>query len=133
MQNLKLDIVDNKDINCQGVIFKCVETTYNTSKGIANTKKLNIIRTLSCNGCSNCGWLLEDLDNYMHNNRIDISHCEHNNYYELITTNISRDWESGYIDDWDLEFVKIELSDEEKKIRKQQYFKQKKVDQNDYT
>ena len=36
-----------------------------------------------------------------------IDNIEHGALYELKVTNVSVDYESGYADDWDIEFVKI--------------------------
>ena len=45
---------------------------------------------------------------------IGLGDVEHNGLYTINATNISRDWESGYVDDYDLELVRydeVEKSD----------------------
>jgi len=61
-----------------------------------------MLKKKSCPGCEKCGFLLEDLSQ---NESVIIPEIEHDELYTVVVTNISKDWETGYVDDWDLEVV----------------------------
>jgi hypothetical protein len=72
------------------------------------------MKRMSCAGCSHCGALLEDLQERLSLYGDDkfvyapvVQDAENGALYTLAVANESRDWETGIVDDWDLEFVKI--------------------------
>lgn len=63
----------------------------------------------SCEGCKYCGGLENDLQDMVCNDiDIEIDKIVPNAKYYLCVNNISRDWETGVVDDWDLIFKLIE-------------------------
>lgn len=59
IDNLELKATKNK---CKGIIFRCEHSNYVTSRGIASTTKLNLLKTKSCGGCEGCGWLYGEFE-----------------------------------------------------------------------
>ena len=106
------NIETNEKINdCKGKIYKFKQNYFKNAKGHYIYKETMVPqKRLSCPGCEVCGWLIESLDEmnqYTYDNGPPIEYPEHNALYELSVTNQSRDWESGVVDDYDIEFVKV--------------------------
>ncbi len=93
-------------MECKGLIYKAKENQFKNSKGHFVLKcEMVPMKRLSCSGCESCGGIydcIEELD------PIFPDVIEHNQLYELVIGNVSTDWESGIVDDFDLMFVKIE-------------------------
>ena len=114
IKNLKLDLTEST-ITCKGLVFKGKVTQYLTNtKGnfeIVRKEKVRLSKRLSCKGCDHCGWLLDSINELSEN--VILPNIEHNELYSVHTINESRDWETGIVDDYDVEFFKIEKSDYE--------------------
>lgn len=96
---------------CKGQVYRCHREYYIGSRGEYVEKvKMVPAKRLSCRGCEQCGSLLDDLQEWVGNDTPPIMPDDpysDGEYFRLAVTNINRDWESGMVDDWDLEFVKI--------------------------
>lgn len=68
---------------------------------------LRLLKRKSCKGCDQCGYLRDDLHERMCDEGIILPEIEHDALYTIKVTNVSHDYESGFVDDWDLEAVKI--------------------------
>lgn len=96
---------------CRGVIFKARVSTYNTKRGIGFTIRLDRMNKLSCPGCEQCGWVdetLEDWISYTGEPPLNFLEVENGKLYTIGICNESRDYETGVINDFDLEVVKVE-------------------------
>lgn len=95
--------------NCQGQIYRYVREVWIGSDGDVNfNDRFRWIKKLSCPGCEKCEWLKEHISFFLHgyyNEMYNHNKVETGKLYKLTITNISTDWETGYVDDWDLEFV----------------------------
>ena len=89
---------------CKGLVFRCEITTWVGKDNDVNFReRYRFIKSMSCEGCDQCGYLWDDI-----REDIPIIHNgEHGKLYTLEVVNMSRDWESGCVDDWDLEFVEM--------------------------
>lgn len=114
---MQIDITEikfNDEIDpqqCNSLIFKAkVNVFLNSKNEFVYQQRMIPMKKLSCKGCNQCGFLLEELDERISNKDFSMipENIEHGALYRLETTHISRDWETGIIDDWDLEFIKIE-------------------------
>lgn len=94
---------------CIGRKYKCVVNPYVANGGTFTTKtSMILVKRLSCRGCEHCGWEEDELHELVACGGIPIMNIvEHNGLYELKIVNQHRDWESGCIDDYDLEFVHV--------------------------
>jgi hypothetical protein len=107
---------ETTDTGCQGNIYKASVSVYKTKRGFAQTIRLNRSARLSCPGCSYCGWQYESIDEIGHDWPVlGIEDAEDGKFYGLSICNHSSNWESGLVDDWDLEmipFIPTKLEDE---------------------
>lgn len=88
---------------CQTVV-RVITTCWADNKGAHTKRSLNVLKRKSFgfnileDECSNIG-AEEAMGNIL--NLYDVK----DGIYEIITCNISRDIESGYVDDWDLKLI----------------------------
>ena len=107
MNEILLDLEETAILEmCQGAVFRANVSNCLTKSGFGFFVRLNKIKKLSCPGCNKCGW--QD-DNFAEVNNdwpiINIEKAEHGKLYTIGICNESRDWESGVIDQWDLELI----------------------------
>lgn len=101
----------NPKPHCKGIIFRADCQNYIGKKGeIVFKTVLKQLKKKSCPGCEQCGWLESDIREFISFDTpfLGIENIEPNKFYTFQVTNISKDWESGIVDDWDLEIVEIE-------------------------
>ena len=95
---------------CKGRIYRGRVNAYVSNDTYVYQEKMVFLKRLSCKGCDSCGFLIDDLqERSFEPKRYGpiIKNIEDGELYELKVVNIQKDWETGYADDWDLEFVKI--------------------------
>ena len=108
----EMEKAKNPGPECKGLIFRYSRDVWIGSDNDVNFRdRFRWNKTLSCDGCDKCLWMWDDLQEFMG----DYSKGEgvmfdgvQDKLYQLMVTNISTDWESGHVDDSDLEFVKCE-------------------------
>lgn len=103
---------------CKGLVFRLSITQHyfvDDHKRIIWVDR-TVMRQLkmdSCPGCRHCGYLHEYLDEFTTHNDIQIRpRINPGAKYELKVVDISRDPETGVVDDWSLAFVEIEEDEE---------------------
>jgi hypothetical protein len=101
---------------CKGKIYKCKISVYIDSKDNYTEKTVMMLqKRISCKGCEFCDWEQEDINEGTYCNRPPIiTKPEHDSLYRLAMTNVGTDWETGYVDSWDTEFIKLEENHEQK-------------------
>lgn len=89
---------------CDGLFFRVLDSRYISPKygTICVKREYRPLISKSCKGCAGCDWMMQDL---VERNISFIDGGNHGDIVCLSITNESRDWETGLIDDWDLEFV----------------------------
>ncbi len=97
---------------CVGLVYRGrINNFYHKGTLVHQTKMVKLKRQ-SCRGCEQCSFLEEDLNEFLSSstNKPAILPEEviDGKLYTLQVTNISRDYESGFVDDYDLEFVRKE-------------------------
>lgn len=102
MLDISAEIKKADDEPCRGLVYKAEVTQYLTQKGIAQTIRLVEQKRLSCRGCEHCAWLYDSLQESLRDAAVDFDRVQHGKYYTLAAVNIKRDWESGFIDAWDI-------------------------------
>ncbi len=96
-------------MQCKGQIFRGRASVFLNTKGIYIYQERMIpMKRLSCTGCDSCGSLIGLLsEGYLEmDTRPIIQDIEDGALYQLRIVNESKDWETGHVDDFDLEFVK---------------------------
>lgn len=101
---------------CIGHFFRCLRNGFVSAQdGTYNFQiKFRPLKSLSCTGCQQC-MFLDDTDDilFMFEKFTDGGIVDHvmkavpGSIYQVEITNVSTDWETGYVDDYDLEFVPV--------------------------
>jgi hypothetical protein len=100
---------DTNEPTCVGVFFRVRHAKYFDSRSnyITSTKFVKLKRR-SCKGCIQCSWLSDDLSERCNKDAVIIPDVPDGTIVKLGATNWSKDWESGYYDDWDLIFEPVD-------------------------
>lgn len=92
---------------CKGRIYKLVKNAFVSNRGDVVFKNTFVLqKRKSCPGCELCQWINDDIANAGVESIVCKTFKE-GALYRLEMTNMSKDWETGYVDDYDLEFVEI--------------------------
>ena len=94
---------------CNGKIYRGKVNAFINAKGeYIYQERMIPLKRQSCRGCEQCSWIDDDLPEFISNDTLPIiQQIEDGMTYKLSIVNESRDWESGQVDDWDFEFIKI--------------------------
>lgn len=106
---------DSKAEPCKGLVFRCEITSWVGGKGDVNFReRYHFIKSKSCPGCDQCGIMKDELQDFTTDPKCyNIIHeGQHGKLYTVRVTNISTDWETGFVDDWDLEFIEYKELEE---------------------
>lgn len=111
---------DKYHTKCMGNVYKGQFSQYLTKNGFAQTIRLVKQERLSCPGCNRieisknlkkkyCASQLDDYlsDELEHESILGIDEVQDGKYYHFKMVNMSTDWETGYLDGWDLELIQI--------------------------
>jgi hypothetical protein len=111
--DISLEPKNAKD-SCKGKIYRGrVNAFLNAKKEYVYQERMVPLIRQSCPGCEACGWLEDELKESIGNNALPImSDIEHEATYRLEIVNQSRDHETGMIDDYDMEFIKVPVHPE---------------------
>jgi len=93
---------------CAGVIYRADVFHGPTSRGVVLSIRLNKLKRKSCPGCSKCIWIDEYIAEV--NSKYPLLNIENvvdGKLYTVEMCNISKDWETGYVDDYDLRVVEV--------------------------
>lgn len=108
------DVDVPEDEPCKGKIYRCRKSTYvsPTNGNVVAKVEMIPLKRKSCGGCEQCAWLEEvrDEDMYLNGGEYDYlpPYPKHGKLYEYMVTGQSRNWETGLVDDYVLEFVEVE-------------------------
>lgn len=93
--------------SCKGLIFRGYNNSFfdYKTKRFENKVGFRLLKRKSCKGCEQCWCLLDCLCEGTDN--VIYKEVKNNKLYTLIITNILTDYESGHVDDFDLEFKEI--------------------------
>jgi len=99
-----------KENVCKGVFFRARVSGYINSRGAyVYTETMTPLKRISCTGCEECAWIDETLFEIVDDANFPevIGGIEDRAVYTLDVTGISRDHETGLVDDYDLVFRKV--------------------------
>ena len=102
-----IDLLEKtKTPQCGGVYFRVSINDYKTDNEYVYSTRVRLLKRRSCLGCASC---LALLDEYSMAGEMPIlpKGIKDRDIVELKVLNISRDYETGYVDGWDLSFVKV--------------------------
>lgn len=121
-----IDLVERGDPppECKGLIYRCRKCQFIGSRGeIVERVTFTPLKKKSCPGCDQCEYLHSEAREFIGNYAFGLGgiaipvDAQDQQLYRLEITNMSRDWETGIIDDWDLEMVRIDEEKETKDAR----------------
>jgi len=110
MSILQIDLSQPKpdETQCKGLFFRGVVNNYLSGSEFVSTKRMRPLKRMSCKGCEKCAWMLEQLPEFINTDYApDISDTVNGALYQLKVGNISKDWETGYIDDYEFIFTEV--------------------------
>jgi hypothetical protein len=102
-------IEDKSEKVCKGKFFRASVNGFMSAGGTYTyQERMKPLKRMSCSGCVDCGWIEDDLNEFINNEVFPgvKTGIENGAIYTLTVTNISRDWESGVVDGYELQFVK---------------------------
>ena len=101
--------MDSNETFCKGLVYRLSINQFINKRGqIIYKETMTPLKRESCPGCEQCGWLKDALKEQIAiEDAVSFDDMEHNAKYYLTTTNESRDWETGIIDDYDLIFKRL--------------------------
>lgn len=105
MMGVSFDLVETeaKGPACKGLFFRVRVSRYTTRSGVIGHKReYRPLKRMSCPGCDKCGWMWDDLAD--HGNMF-LDGGKDGEVVQLKMANISHDYETGYVDGYDLAFV----------------------------
>ena len=95
---------------CKGRIYRGRINAYVSNGKYVYQESMSFLKRESCKGCDKCNFL----EDYLHEFACDIDgnlpiikNIKDQALYKLKIVNMSRDWETGYVDEFDLEFVEL--------------------------
>jgi hypothetical protein len=99
-------------MSCQGKVFKADVGGSPTKRGFGLFIRMNEMKKLSCPGCDQCGWQSDAIQEAMCDwdalGVVGLESVEDGKLYTLAVTNIGYDYESGMVDEYDVEVVAYE-------------------------
>ena len=95
---------------CKGLIYRGNVSLCQTNRGVLFQIRLNELKRKSCSGCPKCEFLRESLGELDINYYplLGLEKVKQDGLYTIRAINLKKDWETGHVDDWDLEVVEIE-------------------------
>lgn len=102
-------IKDEKKASCKGLVFRGYITQYMGSDmtSIHERKGLKLLKRKSCNMCSNCGYDLDDIKEFLLEGLVDFSPIEDGKLYRVEAVNGYIDYFTGIYEDYNYEIVEI--------------------------
>ena len=94
---------------CKGQVFKGYASLFCHKGRVERRQGIRLMKSLSCPGCEHCGggWMLSEGPDHIDCGTLLMPEIENGKLYEIRMANESRDWETGYIDEYDLEIVEV--------------------------
>lgn len=95
---------------CEGKVYRAHLNAFINSKGeYVEQKRMTPMKRMSCPGCEKCDWLLEDLREQIISTDMSpiVTTLVNKAFYRLVVANITKDWESGIVDGWDIVFERV--------------------------
>lgn len=90
---------------CKGQRYRATITNFINLRGqLISQVRMSLLKRLSCPGCKECGG--DPLPDHVAMGDIPIlDNIVNGKIYRVIMVNVSHDWETGHIDNYDLKFI----------------------------
>ena len=102
-----------ESVDCVGKIYRCkINRFLNSKKEYVEQVRMIPQKRLSCRGCQHCGYLEEQISDFIQNKESLLPEEPVNGaLYHIEIINEVQDWETGIVDEWDLAFIKMETEE----------------------
>lgn len=92
--------------DCQGKVFKASVSNLRFSHSFSFTVRLTVTKRHSCPGCPACAWQSDAFNEVCNDWPIlGIEKAVNGAFYRIDECNVTRDYETGIADGWDLRLV----------------------------
>lgn len=106
LTRFRMDIEVDKN-ECKGLVYRARVSEWYWPT-IGKTTRLNLLKRDSCPGCEKCGAMYECLQELNEDWPIvGLDNVENGKKYTIRFCNEQRDWESGIVDDFDIELIEV--------------------------
>jgi hypothetical protein len=92
--------------DCKGLFFRGYQNLYVSQYGEVHTKQgIKFLKRKSCKGCHQCSFIIDSMKECP--DSVIMPKIVQSHLYSIRVTNQCRDWETGYIDDYDIEVFEV--------------------------
>ena len=103
-----------KTTNCVGVYFRGSGYEGWNGNTYTNIVRLKLLKRMSCPGCEECGWVYDQLREVGPDwPLLGVEKIEDGKVYTIGVCNMCTDWETGTIDQCDLEVIEVKDTTDE--------------------
>lgn len=97
---------------CKWLTFRGYSNLYFDPKtySVKMKHELRLLKRRSCPGCKHCNWIYDDLRETLDN--VILPDIIDGELYTIQYVNEHKDWETGIVDDYNLEFIHIKSEEE---------------------
>ena len=98
------------ELDCKGLVYRARVSSFLRRGGeYVDRRGLTLLARKSCRTCGKCFSLSEMFKEYVNDgNYVNTNHLENMGAYRLTITNVIEDYETGLIDHYDIEYIKVE-------------------------
>ena len=87
---------------------------YSDENHFTENRGFRILKRKSCDGCRSCSWMLDKLHEFYANEEAigNLQKIENKKLYEIVCVELSRDFETSYVDNYHFELKDKEENNE---------------------
>ena len=100
--------VKSSEPECKGLVFRGYRSTFYSKGRLEMRQGVRLLKSKSCPGCNKCRWETDEIREAIDCNSLIMPGIKDGALYGLHAVNISKDWETGYVDAYDLEIYELE-------------------------
>jgi hypothetical protein len=92
---------------CKGLFFKYIVNDYHSDFSLIKKQTLRFLKRKSCKGCPFCDFIKNDMGESFGYFYFPKS-GKHGDVYRIVNITDNTDFETGHVDEWHYEFVKVD-------------------------
>ncbi len=96
---------------CTGLVYRADVANVVTKRGFMSSIRMNELKRKSCK-CSARDYIKDCISDMIDIPILNLEEAEHSKLYTVQIVNERRDWETGHVDDFDLQLTKIKETNE---------------------
>lgn len=108
MEKLEFETIERPELeSCKGLIFRGYSCVFEMNGKIERKEGIRLLKRESCPGCKDCGYLMDEIREAVCSHTLILPDIEHGALYSVRLINLSKDWETGIVDSYDIEIYKL--------------------------